>query len=416
MEKIIKTTEIIKGVTVNVPKQAKTLAKFVGFNALRNAMQYVCINLGEGLMCATDAHKLQALRVDVRRAVSVEDRKGLKILLDPKHVTKVAGKPVTVSVTEEVRERENGDKGTETRTVLVAEMVCNGETYRTEITDLRYPNVMQVLPVDGVNDKAHKNIRLTGESVEALKAICRIEKRINIGNLVFAVQEGSKVLTVGAGISSCIEYRSAYTLELAEASPVTCVFGLNAGYIMPCIEGFDGVISLDLRGYDKYKCVNRSVLFGGVDGYTLIMPFMVDSVEDDKEDTATLQLAEKFAKSYASDSYYCRVRIFFENKVVREYENGKAVKVVEQVKQETPTETQTTMNEQTKAYYRNVYGTYKNLCQMAEESIKRLNNELQEYTDNHRKGGRERKRRIGLIRQNIRNLKQQVVDCKQAFA
>lgn len=54
------------------------------------------------------------------------------------------------------------------------------------------------------------------------------------------------------------------------------------------------------------------------------------------------------------------------------------------------------MNEQTKNYFRNVYGTYENLCGLIEESLTRLRRELQEYNDNHSKGGSYRRKKNGM--------------------
>lgn len=78
------------------------------------------------------------------------------------------------------------------------------------------------------------------------------------------------------------------------------------------------------------------------------------------------------------------------------------------------TETKT-MNEQTKQYFRNVYGSYENLCEQANERLATLRAELQEYHDNHSKGGAYRKRNMQYLQEDIKKLEQQKEECKQAF-
>lgn len=268
METTIKTTEIVKGITVNVPKQAKNLAKYVSDDDLRPAMKCVCLDASNGLMCATDAKRLQALRVDVQGVPE-----GVKILFDPKHITKVAGKEVTVTVTEEERESVNDKGERQKRTVFVTEMVCGGEKYRTENRFANFPNFMCVLPKGGLYGKGRACIHLTGESVEALKDICKIHRR-EVYGIALAVKEGSKVLTVckhlrgGNG-----EFKAAYTLELSEAAPVSVLVGFDAKYLSVCLDGCDGVLSSEKQ---EKESVTRSVLFGGVDGYTLLMPCVLN--------------------------------------------------------------------------------------------------------------------------------------------
>lgn len=81
-----------------------------------------------------------------------------------------------------------------------------------------------------------------------------------------------------------------------------------------------------------------------------------------------------------------------------------------------PVNTPTTMNEQTKQYFRNVYGTYENLCEQADEYLARLRYELQQYKDNASKGGAQRRRNMEMLQQDIKNVERQKEECKQAFA
>lgn len=77
--------------------------------------------------------------------------------------------------------------------------------------------------------------------------------------------------------------------------------------------------------------------------------------------------------------------------------------------------TPSTMNEQTKQYFRNVYGTYENFCEQADEYLTRLRYELQQYRDNARKGGAQRRRNMEMLQQDIKNAERQKEECKQAF-
>ena len=78
------------------------------------------------------------------------------------------------------------------------------------------------------------------------------------------------------------------------------------------------------------------------------------------------------------------------------------------------TETKT-MNEQTKEYFRNVYGSYQNLCEQANERLATLRAELQEYHDNNCKGGSQRKRIMKLLQEDIKKLEHMKEECKQEF-
>ncbi len=61
--------------------------------------------------------------------------------------------------------------------------------------------------------------------------------------------------------------------------------------------------------------------------------------------------------------------------------------------------TPTTMNEQTKEYFRNVYRTYENICEQADEYLARLRYELQQYHNNASKGGAQRRRNMEMYKE-----------------
>lgn len=78
--------------------------------------------------------------------------------------------------------------------------------------------------------------------------------------------------------------------------------------------------------------------------------------------------------------------------------------------------TQATMNEQTRKYFRSVYGSYQNLRKHADERLAMLRHELQQYRDNASKGGPQRQRYIEMLQQDIKNIETQMEECRQAFA
>ena len=81
----------------------------------------------------------------------------------------------------------------------------------------------------------------------------------------------------------------------------------------------------------------------------------------------------------------------------------------------TTPETTETMNEQTKQYFRYVYGSYENLCEQANERLATLRYELQEYYNNASKGGKDRAKNMRWLKEDIKKLEQQKKECKQAF-
>lgn len=103
---------------------------------------------------------------------------------------------------------------------------------------------------------------------------------------------------------------------------------------------------------------------------------------------------------------------------VEHWQKGNNLIILERCDEsERPTtpETSETMNEQTKQYFRNVYGSYQNLCEQVNERLAILRAELQEYHDNHSKGGSLRKKNIKWLQEDIKKLEQMKEECKQAF-
>lgn len=143
---------------VFIPKSAKSLAKFVRKDKLRPVMTYVLLNAVRGFIAASDCHVLRKIDVSVEG-----NTEGMgNVLIDPKHIAKVAGKTINVQV----------DVCNEVQRVTLS---CDGTDYVTEYLDMRYPNVLSVIPVrDGYTE-----ITLSKEAMDALKDFCKLNGNFN---------------------------------------------------------------------------------------------------------------------------------------------------------------------------------------------------------------------------------------------
>lgn len=74
-----------------------------------------------------------------------------------------------------------------------------------------------------------------------------------------------------------------------------------------------------------------------------------------------------------------------------------------------------TIDQQTKNYLRYNYATYESLCNQANEKLAALRSELQEYHDNASKGGKDRKKYMGWLKEDIKKLENMKEIGKQAF-
>lgn len=235
---------IIASFSLELPKTAKTLAKFVCKDDLHPMLNYVCIEPTRGIISATDAIKL--------RIVNFEPIYGcpdVQILLDPKYITKVAGKRINITVSDEGR----GMRKTE--------IECNGELFTTETNMGEFPNVLSCIP-----QKTYaKKIRLTSDSVDALRNISYLHKN-NIG-IVFRISEGCNIMTVCPKMEDYTDNRAVYYLELSEPAELTGQIGFNPRNLALCLDGSNGVISI----IDE----TRAVMFDGAADATILMPIIV---------------------------------------------------------------------------------------------------------------------------------------------
>lgn len=259
---------IITSFALEIPKIAKSLVKFVCKDDLRPILKYICIEPTRGLISATDTHKLRFINFES----IAECPEGLQIFIDPKHIAKVAGKRVNITVSECERETEEtvtnygyfGRPQTKTvkRIFRTVEIEYKNESFITETDGGKFPNVLCVIP----EKDNQKNIHLTPESIDALRTICKLHKN-DIG-IVFGMSENSNILTVCPKIDDYGENRAVYYLELAEPCELTTEIGFNPRYLSACLEGSNGIISI----IDEY----RAATFEGEADVTLLMPVMVD--------------------------------------------------------------------------------------------------------------------------------------------
>ena len=221
-----------------IPKCAKSLAKFVAKDQIRPTMNYVLLDAVRGFIAASDCRVLRKIDVSVEG-----NTEGMgNILIDPKHISKVAGKTVNVHVDE-----CNG--------VQRVTLSCDGTDYITEYRDMRYPNVLSVIPVrDGYN-----NITLSKEGMDALKDFCKLNG--NFSAMFFCV-DGNKLYIY------CKDERlgriSSVCLDLDGNTGVNGTFAIDPGKLATCLDGSNGVISI--------RDVSRPFLFGGAADVTMIMP------------------------------------------------------------------------------------------------------------------------------------------------
>lgn len=264
---------IIARFSLELPKTAKTLAKYVCKDDLRPMLKYVCIEPTRGLISATDAFKLQIINFEP--IAGCPD--GIQIFIDPKHITKVAGKRVNITVSDEGRGMRK------------AEIECNGELFTTETKTGEFPNILLYIPKKTYAEK----IRLTSGSVDALRDICHLHKN-NIG-IVFEISEGCNIMTVCPNLEDYTDNRAVYYLELAEPAELTGQIGFNPQNLALCLEASNGVISI----IDE----TRAVMFEGAADATLLMPIRVGCQTSeylremhDKRTIAATTFAEDSAK------------------------------------------------------------------------------------------------------------------------
>ena len=231
--------------TVFIPKCAKSLAKFVSKDMLRPSMNYVLLDAVRGFIAACDGYVLRKLDVSVEG-----DTESMgNVLIDPKHIAKVAGKTISVHVDE-----CNGVK----RVTLTYD--CTD--YVTEYRDMRYPNVLAIIPVrDGYTD-----ITLSKEAMDALKDFCKLNSNFNA---MFFRVDGNKMYVhckdedFGRISSVC--------LDLDVNTGVNGTFAMNPDNLVKCLDGSNGVISL------RNSC--RPFIFGGAADVTMSMPLCPDSAD-----------------------------------------------------------------------------------------------------------------------------------------
>lgn len=258
---------------ISVPKSAKNLTKFVGKDEYRPALKYVCIEPTRGLMAASDTHVLRTDKIECNG----EWPEGLQVLVDPKHIAKIAGKTAKVEMAEEEREIEEQQKvyrhGRQCyepvkvkKMFNVVRIECNGENYTTEYRNVRFPDVVRVIP----NIEQMKAIRFNAENIEALKTVCKLATNPNY--ITLSAERGSSRLIV-ADVNEDYNRYASYSLELAEDAELDITIGLNPAWLANCLTGSNGTI----RVIDE--C--RPAYFVGDSEHTICMPVM--TMQRDRE-------------------------------------------------------------------------------------------------------------------------------------
>lgn len=245
--------EVIESISakfaVNISKSAKHFAKFTGKDSFRPQFSYVAMQPGKGIMAVTNGNILQVVNIHPQG----EYPEDITIFVDPKHISKIAGRDVTMKVTEvSAGERQ------------ITEIMCGGSTYTTEAGKIRFPDVMRVVPKE---DSVHV-IEFTTDSLAGLWNFCKITDLNR--NMVLCFSEGSTSATVYTEEMdhtfsfSC----SVLRLKLARPSEITSTIYFNPELLATVLNGCNGKLGI----IDSSRAVK---IYGEADE-TIIMPKMPD--------------------------------------------------------------------------------------------------------------------------------------------
>lgn len=222
---------------VFIPKSAKSLAKFVAKDEFRPFMSYVLLNAVRGFIAATDGYVLRKIDVSVEG-----NTEGMhNVLIDPKHIAKVAGKSINVHI----------DVCNEVQRIT---LTCDGTDYVTEYREILYPNVLTAIPSrDGYND-----ITLSKEAMDALKNFCKMNGNFNV---MFFRVDGTKMYVYCK--DEDFGRLSSVCLNLDGNTGVNGTFAIDPGKLATCLDGSNGIMSVRDAG--------KVFLFGGEADVTMAM-------------------------------------------------------------------------------------------------------------------------------------------------
>ena len=155
---------------VNVPKSAKTLAKFVGRDKYRPVFCGVMIDPAACTMVATDAKELQAYNVEC----AGEWTENTQYYISAKTMRAIAGKTATITMFGEI-----------------GEMECNGEVYTCENIG-KYPEWQRIIP-----DTA-KHGKITFDKVGLKELRKFVKSHIKCKHISIDIEGGASVAIVKA--------------------------------------------------------------------------------------------------------------------------------------------------------------------------------------------------------------------------
>lgn len=240
--------EQIAQFTVSVPKTAKTLAKFVSTDVIRPVLCGVMIDPAAGVMVASDMARLQVYNIEC----CGDWQNGTQCYITAKVMRAIAGKTATVTM--------YGQNG---------KIECDGEKYACDYVG-RFPDWRRVIPAK----EKRRAIRLTAESLAALRTICKLHKTDNY--ITLSAVEGENFMYACGEVKDCEDNRAAYILELSAPAELTSMVNFAPGKLVDCIEGCSGVIT-----FRHENSEHTPVMIEGDAETTVLMPMCVNGKDSD---------------------------------------------------------------------------------------------------------------------------------------
>lgn len=203
---------------VNVPKSAKTLAKFVSKDKCRPVFCGVMIDPAAGAMVATDTKKLQAYNVECVGEWS----RNTQCYITAKVMRAIAGKTATVTM--------YGDVG---------EIECNGEVYPCDNVG-KYPEWQRVIP----DTAKHGKITFDKAGLKEFRKF--VKSHIKSKYISIDIEGGASVAIVKAWdyneYGDDTEFAERVEIALAELSQHEIFMHYLPISLYDCTDGCNGVI------------------------------------------------------------------------------------------------------------------------------------------------------------------------------
>ena len=218
VKKIIMEKKITALFEVDVPKSAKTLAKFVSKDKLRPVLCGVMIDPAASAMVATDTKKLQAYNVECVGEWS----RNTQCYITAKVMRAIAGKTATVTM--------YGDVG---------EIECNGEVYPCDNVG-KYPEWQRVIP----DTAKHGKITFDKAGLKEFRKF--VKSHIKSKYISIDIEGGASVAIVKAWdyneYGDDTEFAERVEIALAELSQHEIFMHYLPISLYDCTDGCNGVI------------------------------------------------------------------------------------------------------------------------------------------------------------------------------